>query len=103
MDSKVERLLNGKNLVFLATTMADGSPQVTPVWGNFADSYILINTAEGRIKHKNILEKDMSFEVIIYDRYQRIVYEGEIKGSDKIWNGINSSTSQIVKTYFYYY
>ena len=55
MDSKVERLLNGKNLVFLATTMADGSPQVTPVWGNFADSYILINTAEGRIKHKNIL------------------------------------------------
>ena len=55
MDSKVERLLNGKNLVFLATTMADWSPQVTPVWGNFADSYILINTAEGRIKHKNIL------------------------------------------------
>ena len=55
MDSKVERLLNGKNLVYLATTMADGSPQVTPVWGNFADSYILINTAEGRIKHKNIL------------------------------------------------
>ena len=55
MDSKVERLLNGKNLVFLATIMADGSPQVTPVWGNFADSYILINTAEGRIKHKNIL------------------------------------------------
>ena len=55
MDSKVEKLLNGKNLVFLATTMADGSPQVTPVWGNFADSYILINTAEGRIKHKNIL------------------------------------------------
>ena len=55
MDSKVERLLNGKNLVFLATTMADGSPQVTPVWGNFADSCILINTAEGRLKHKNIL------------------------------------------------
>jgi len=55
MDSKVEKLLNGKNLVFLATTMADGSPQVTPVWGNFLDSHILINTAEGRIKHKNIL------------------------------------------------
>ena len=55
MDSKVEKLLNGKNLVFLATTMADGSPQVTPVWGNFTGSHILINTAEGRIKHKNIL------------------------------------------------
>ena len=55
MDSKAEKLLNGKNLVFLATTMADGSPQVTPVWGNFEDSYIMINTAEGRLKHKNIL------------------------------------------------
>ena len=40
---------------FLATTMPDGAPQVTPVWGNFDDSHILINTAEGRLKHKNIL------------------------------------------------
>ena len=55
MDSKAERLLNGKNLVFLATIMSDGSPQVTPVWGNYANSHILINTAEGRLKHKNIL------------------------------------------------
>ena len=67
----------------------------TPNGDDFNDYFV--------IKHKNILEKDMSFEVIIYDRYQRIVYEGEIKGSDKIWNGINSSTSQIVKTDFYYY
>jgi PPOX class probable F420-dependent enzyme len=55
MDSKAENLLNGKNLVFLATSMADGSPQVTPVWGDFDNSYIRINTAEGRLKHKNIL------------------------------------------------
>ena len=55
MDSKAETLLNGKNLVFLATSMADGSPQVTPVWGDFEGSYIRINTAEGRLKHKNIL------------------------------------------------
>ena len=55
MDSKAETLLNGKNLVILATSMADGSPQVTPVWGDFEGSYIRINTAEGRLKHKNIL------------------------------------------------
>ena len=55
MDSKAEFLLNGKNLVFLATSMPDGSPQVTPVWGDFEDSHIRINTAEGRLKHKNIL------------------------------------------------
>ena len=55
MDSKAELLLNGQNLVFLATSMHDGSPQVTPVWGDFEDSHIRINTAEGRLKHKNIL------------------------------------------------
>tara|TARA_Y100000590_G_scaffold226557_1_gene255901 strand:- start:493 stop:879 length:387 start_codon:yes stop_codon:yes gene_type:complete len=55
MDSKAENLLNGKNLVFLATIMADGSPQVTPVWSDFSGSHIRINTAEGRLKHKNIL------------------------------------------------
>ena len=66
MDSKAEKLLNGKNLVFLATTMADGSPQVTPVWGNFEDSYILINNAEGRLKHKNIL-RDPRVAVSVVD------------------------------------
>lgn len=55
MDPKVIRLFNEKNLVFIATIMKDGSPQLSPVWANFEDGYILVNTAEGRIKHKNIL------------------------------------------------
>jgi PPOX class probable F420-dependent enzyme len=55
MDKKAEKLFSEKNLVFIATVMDDGSPQVSPVWANYEDGYILINTAEGRIKHKNIL------------------------------------------------
>jgi PPOX class probable F420-dependent enzyme len=55
MDKKAEKLFSEKNLVFIATVMKDGSPQVSPVWANYEDGYILINTAEGRIKHKNIL------------------------------------------------
>ena len=35
--------------------MKDGSPQLSPVWANYDSGYILVNTAEGRIKHKNIL------------------------------------------------
>ena len=46
--------------------MADGSPQVTPVWGDFEDSHILINTAEGRLKHKNIL-RDPRVAVSVVD------------------------------------
>ena len=55
MDDKVVQLFSANNLVFIATVMKDGSPQVSPVWANFEDGYVLINTAEGRIKHKNIL------------------------------------------------
>ena len=66
MDSKAEKLLNGKNFVFLATIMTDGSPQVTPVWGNFENSHILINTAEGRLKHRNIL-RDPRVAVSVVD------------------------------------
>lgn len=39
---------------YLATTMPDGSPQVTPVWFNTDEEHILINTAQGRIKDRNM-------------------------------------------------
>ena len=55
MDEKAVRLFSKKNLVYVATIMKDGSPQVSPVWANYEDGHILINTAEGRIKHKNVL------------------------------------------------
>ena len=40
--------------VYLATQMADGSPQVTPVWFNTEGDTILVNSAEGRVKDKNM-------------------------------------------------
>jgi PPOX class probable F420-dependent enzyme len=40
--------------VYLATLMANGSPQVTPVWFNTDEAHILVNTAEGRIKDRNM-------------------------------------------------
>ena len=55
MDQKVERLFQAKNLIFIATINLDGSPQLTPVWGDYQDEHILVNTAEGRIKHRNVL------------------------------------------------
>ena len=55
MEDKVVKLFQDKNLVYIATLMKDGSPQLSPVWANYEDGHILINTAEGRIKHKNVL------------------------------------------------
>jgi len=56
VDEKTIRLFQDKNLVFIATIMKDGSPQLSPVWANYDEGFILINTAEGRIKHKNVLQ-----------------------------------------------
>ncbi len=55
MDDKVIKLFEERNLVFIATIMKDGSPQLSPVWADFEDGHVLVNTAEGRIKHKNVL------------------------------------------------
>jgi len=55
MDEKAIKLFSGKNLVYIATVMKDGAPQVSPVWANYDDGYVMVNTAEGRIKHKNVL------------------------------------------------
>ncbi len=67
MDLKAIKLLKEKNLVFLATTMKDGSPQVSPVWADFEDDHIMINTAEGRIKHINVL-RDPRVAISIVDQ-----------------------------------
>jgi len=43
-----------KAYLFLATSMADGSPQVTPVWFSAEGEHILVNTAKGRVKDRNM-------------------------------------------------
>jgi PPOX class probable F420-dependent enzyme len=55
MNEKAVKLFQDQNLVFIATLMNDGSPQLSPVWANYEEGFIFVNTAEGRIKHKNIL------------------------------------------------
>ncbi|MEN9938967.1 MAG: hypothetical protein RLZZ387_5546 [Chloroflexota bacterium] len=38
----------------LATTLPDGTPQVTPVWFSFEGGMIYVNTAVGRLKDKAV-------------------------------------------------
>jgi len=50
-------LLQGKKaLAHLATIMPDGSPQVTPVWFDYTNGHIRVNTAKGRVKARNMAE-----------------------------------------------
>src|SRR5262249_36668356 len=38
----------------LATLMPDGKPQVTPVWIDYDGKHVLVNSAKGRVKDRNM-------------------------------------------------
>ena len=50
--------LRGPNFAFLAELMQDGSPHVTPVWCDLEEDRVLINTAIGRLKERNMRRDD---------------------------------------------
>ena len=47
-------LLSKKAFASLATVMADGSPQVTPVWFDYDGTHLRVNSARGRVKDRNM-------------------------------------------------
>jgi PPOX class probable F420-dependent enzyme len=53
-DSYLDLLQQKKAFANLATIMPDGSPQVTPVWVDYADGVVRFNTAKGRVKARNL-------------------------------------------------
>ncbi len=47
-------LFDKKAFGSFTTLMSDGSPQTTPVWVDFIDGKVLVNSALGRQKDKNV-------------------------------------------------
>jgi PPOX class probable F420-dependent enzyme len=58
MSTKIPKkfldLFRKPTFAHLATIMPDGSPQVTPVWIDFDGEHILVNSAKGRVKDRNM-------------------------------------------------
>jgi len=54
LSEGVKKLFLEPNFGHLATLMPDGSPQVSPVWVDLDGERILVNTAEGRAKPRNV-------------------------------------------------
>ncbi len=90
-DSHRDLLTDEKRaFVFLGTTMSDGSPQVTPIWFSTDGTHILINTAVGRVKDRNMRSRP-TVALCIADpanpyRYLQLrgkVIERTLKGADE--------------------
>jgi PPOX class probable F420-dependent enzyme len=64
----------------LALTLRDGSPQVTPVWFDFEDGLIVINTARGRVKDKVLRRRPVVALSISdpQDPYRYLLFKGPV-------------------------
>src|SRR3954447_6933502 len=87
LTDSAKDILSKQTFAHLATLMPDGSPQVTPVWVDFEDDKVLINTAEGRTKPRNMrndprvalsaTDPDNPYEaVIIRGQVDEMTHEG---------------------------
>jgi PPOX class probable F420-dependent enzyme len=66
LSEDVLALLRQASPCYLATSMADGSPQVTQTWGDTDGEYVLINSVQGHVKVRNIT-RDPRVAVAISD------------------------------------
>ena len=73
-------ILDKKAFAHLTTLMKDGSPQTSPVWVDHEDGQVVINTATGRVKDKNV-RRDPRVAVSITDpdnSYRALMIRGKV-------------------------
>ena len=95
LPQQARRILDKKTFAHLATLMPDGSPQVTPVWVDYEGDRIVVNTAEGRVKPRNVrndprvavsaTDPDNPYEaVIVRGRVAELTHEGADEHIDSL-------------------
>lgn len=92
-------LIERPNFAHLATLMPDGSPQVTPVWVDLDGDTILINTAVGRVKTRN-LDRDPRVALSIADQqnpYRYIQVRGRVV--ERTHEGADAHIDKLAKKY----
>lgn len=97
---EIAKLFEGKNFASFATLMKDGSPHVAPTWVDLDGNIILINTAGGRVKEKNI-RRDNRIALSIYDQenpYHMVAIRGRVTDLTEI--GADEHIDQLAKKYF---
>ena len=66
LSKRVLELTSGKNFALFGTIAKDGYPHVTPVWVDNDGKNVIVNTAMGRVKQKNVQE-DPKVSITVQD------------------------------------
>lgn len=99
LTPKAVQLIEGKNFAHLATISTDGHPHVAPVWVDHEGDIILVNTAVGRVKQKNI-SKNPHVSISIVDQnnpYERVIVKGKVIAQTK--QGADAHIDRLAKKY----
>ena len=97
-DSHID-ILNKKSFAHVATVMPDGSPQVTPVWVDYDGNHIIINSARGRVKDRNMkLGAPVAVEIMDADNpYRYLQVRGKV--AEVTEEGADASIDKLAKKY----
>ena len=81
IPEKYRDLFTKQSFAHLGTLMADGSPQVTPVWVDYDGDHIRVNTAKGRVKDKNMRRnKKVALSIVDPDNpYRHLSVRGQVE------------------------
>jgi PPOX class probable F420-dependent enzyme len=101
LSADILSLFRDKNLVYVATLMPDGSPQITPTWVDVDETTntILVNTAKGRVKQKN-LKRDPRIALAIVDKnnpYDMATIRGRVL--EQTTEGADAHIDKLAKKY----
>ncbi len=80
LNGKAVALLKDKNFVTIATVNKGGSPHATTVWVDTDGKNVLVNTAIGRVKDKN-MKRDARVGIAVFDinnPYVRVHLDGKV-------------------------
>lgn len=78
LSPSVLGFLNEKHFGKLATTMRDGSPQLTPIWYMVEGGKIIVNTTTERTKYRNIT-RDTRICFLVDDGYPYVIIFGRAR------------------------
>lgn len=98
-DKFLDLVTKKKAFAHLATLMPDGSPQVTPVWIDYAGGVLRVNTAKGRTKARN-MKTGSSVAVAIQDPenpYRYLQVRGRVKAMTE--QGADAHIDALAKKY----
>ena len=92
-------LFEKKAFANLATLMPDGQPQVTPVWCDFDGMHVIVNSAKGRVKDRN-MRRDARVSLALSDPdnpYRYLQLQGKVVEITE--NGADQHIDRMAKKY----